>query len=100
MLKGGRGSSGYSWLGSLLVVSVTAAAVPRLPEGQTTDDPFFPGLVASIRDGSGRAIARVDHHLSFHWGETPPDPRLGGKEFHASWQGRLIIRARGDYRFF
>src|SRR5262245_65013096 len=62
------------------------------------EDPFLPGLVARYQDRQGHVAARLDQHLSFHWGETPPDTRLQRGEFRATWQGHLIVLARGDYR--
>jgi hypothetical protein len=63
------------------------------------DDPFRPGLVATLRDSQGPPVVRVDAHLAFDWGEAAPDPRLGPGEFRATWQGNLLSQGRGDYRF-
>src|SRR6516164_3054630 len=73
---------------------------PVLAQEGSDDEPFLPGLVASFRDSEGHTATRLDHQLAFHWGESPPDPRLAGGEFRATWQGQLLVNKRGDYRFY
>ncbi|HEY7426291.1 MAG TPA: c-type cytochrome, partial [Gemmataceae bacterium] len=80
------------WIGSL-------PAPGRAQEGTDDDDPFLPGLIANFRDKKGHSASRLDPQLAFHWGELPPDPRLTAGEFRATWQGHLLVTARGDYRF-
>jgi mono/diheme cytochrome c family protein len=69
-------------------------------EGADDDDPFLPGLAASLRDEKGHTASRLDPQLAFHWGEASPDPRLNTGAFRATWQGHLLVTARGDHRFF
>ncbi|HTK78300.1 MAG TPA: hypothetical protein VL371_23770, partial [Gemmataceae bacterium] len=64
------------------------------------DEPFLPGLTANYRDPSGTTVSRPDYQLSFHWGDAPPDPRLGAGDFAGIWQGNVQTLTKGDYRFF
>ena len=89
----------FPWLAALVVL-LAGHTTQALAQEDADDEPFLPGLVANFRDGKGNTASRVDHQLAFCWGETPPDPRLAGGEFRVTWQGRLSIDARGDYRFF
>ncbi len=72
----------------------------RAQEGTDEDEPFLPGLIANYRDTQGHTTERLDYQMAFHWGETPPDPRLTAGEFSVVWQGALLVPTRGDYRFF
>jgi hypothetical protein len=87
------------WLAALVVLFTGPTAL-GLTQDDADDEPFLPGLVATFRDGKGNTASRVDHQLAFQWGGRSPDPRLAAGEFCATWQGRLSIDARGDYRFF
>ncbi|HXG13348.1 MAG TPA: PA14 domain-containing protein, partial [Gemmataceae bacterium] len=89
----------FTWI-AMLVAWWSAVAPGSPAQERADDDPFLPGLVAVFRDARGNTATRVDHQLSFLWGEGPPDPRLVGGEFHATWQGRLLVEDRGEYRFF
>jgi cbb3-type cytochrome oxidase cytochrome c subunit len=73
--------------------------MPGLAQQDADDEPFLPGLVARWQDGAGHTSTRLDPQLSFHWTEAPPDPRLDPGAFQATWQGHLLVLARGDYRF-
>jgi len=85
----------FAWLWIVIL-----PALGRAQEGADDDEPFLPGLAADYRDAKGHTAARLDHQLAFHWGELPPDARLTGGEFRATWQGNLLAAPRGDYRFF
>jgi mono/diheme cytochrome c family protein len=91
--------SRFPWL-SVLVVLLAGPTAQAVAQADADDEPFLPGLVANFRDARGHTASRVDHQLAFAWEEAPPDPRLAAGEFTATWQGRLSIDARGDYRFF
>src|SRR5262249_16644499 len=85
-------------LAVLVVLCVSRANAGTLaPED---DEPFLPGLTATYRDATGTTVARLDHQLSFHWGDSAPDPRLARGEFNVTWRGNLQIVTKGDYRFF
>jgi glucose/arabinose dehydrogenase len=88
-----------SWFAILAATMVAGcAATARAQEG-SDDEPYRQGLVAAFRDASGTTATRVDHLLSFHWPDGPPDPRLAGGEFRATWRGHLYAQTAGDYRF-
>jgi hypothetical protein len=90
----------WSWPTVLLGLLLTGPVVHgQSPEG-AEDEPYLPGLHATYRDSQGQTAARVDHQLAFHWGATPPDPRLAEGEFEAVWQGQLYIQTNGAHRFF
>lgn len=84
---------------SILLAAALSASAARAQE-PVEDEPFLPGLVATFRDADGHAAARIDHQLSFRWGDAAPDPRLQAGPFTATWHGRLNVDASGDYRFY
>jgi mono/diheme cytochrome c family protein len=84
----------------LALCLIAGASTHSLAQERVDDEPFLPGVVASLRDSSGNTASRVDSQLAFHWGEASPDPRLAAGEFHATWQGHLYVLNRGDYRFY
>lgn len=87
----------HLWIAVLGVGLFSPPACAR--QGADDDEPYLPGLAATYRDAQGRTAVRLDHRLAFHWGETPPDARLGASDFRALWQGYLFASPRGDYRF-
>jgi cytochrome c2 len=84
---------------ALALSAVAGVARPVAAQEKAEAPPFLPGLVATFRDGNGHTAVRVDPQLGFHWGAAAPDPRLDGGAFTATWQGHLLVHARGEYRF-
>jgi len=84
----------------MLILFVPGSVTPRPTQDTGEDEPFLPGLVASLRDAKGTTALRVDPQLSFDWGEKAPDARLAPGDFKATWQGNLMSQGRGEYRFF
>jgi hypothetical protein len=87
----------FPWFALCTGMALTSSAVAR--EAADDDEPFLPGLMATFRDANGHTATRLDAQPAFHWGETPPDPRLSAGEFRAVWQGHLYALPRGLYRF-
>src|SRR5262245_5335313 len=87
------------WLVAILMSTVARGARPAAAQERAAYSPFLPGLVARYADAKGHTAVRVDPQLGFQWGEAPPDPRLVAGDFRATWQGRLLVHARGEYRF-
>jgi mono/diheme cytochrome c family protein len=83
----------------ITVCGLAGRATPGETQEKVEAPSFLPGLVATFRDANGHTAVRVDSQLGFSGGEGPPDPRLDGGAFTATWQGRLLVHARGDYRF-
>lgn len=68
------------------------------------DDGFFddfpkPGLIGTYRDADGHTAVRVDAGLAFDWEDAAPDPRIDNEQFSATWEGQLLVRTTGTYRF-
>ncbi len=83
-----------------IAVSALAGGTTRAAAQEGAEDsPFLPGLVARYTDAKGHTAVRVDPQLGFHWAEVTPDPRLDAGDFRVTWQGRLLVHARGEYRF-
>src|SRR4051812_17021284 len=98
------GRSGGDFCRSLWPIAAALLAVSLAPPGARAqqaddDEPFLPGLVATYQDAGGHKATRVEHQLAHHWSEGPPDARLAGTEFRATWEGHLNVQARGAYRF-
>jgi cytochrome c553 len=100
MLESRLLSSRFRWAAALAVLAVAGCCIPAPAQEGEEDEPYLPGLVATYQDSQGKRAVRVDHQLAFHWGEAPPDPRLGDGECCATWQGHLQVAPRGEYRFF
>jgi mono/diheme cytochrome c family protein len=84
----------------LVAWTIAFCPAPSFAQEGSDDEPFLLGLLASFHDEDGHSASRLDHQLAFPWGEGRPDPRLSSGEFHASWQGQLLVTKRGDYRFY
>ena len=62
------------------------------------DDEQPPGLLARFQVGSV-FVERVDSDVAFQWGSQPPDERLPGGPFTATWNGTLLLRDSEKYQF-
>lgn len=62
------------------------------------DEDFSPGLSATYT-ASGNTIHRVDDDVAFVWEDDSPDPRLPQGLFQVDWEGSLLVREPGEYRF-
>ncbi|MED5449361.1 MAG: PA14 domain-containing protein, partial [Planctomycetota bacterium] len=82
---------GLVWLG----VGSGLAEDKALP---AEDDEYQPGLVAAYTVG-GQTIERIDPDIAFDWKAASPDPRLEPGRFRARWQGNLLVRQPGRYRW-
>ncbi len=88
------------WLTTFAAAVLAGPTAPGFAQEKPEDEPFLPGLVATLRDGRGNTATRIDRHLAFRWGEAAPDPRLAAGEFRATWQGSLSVESAGEYRFY
>ncbi|MCH2591350.1 MAG: PA14 domain-containing protein, partial [Planctomycetales bacterium] len=71
------------------------AVVKTLPD---EDDEYQPGLVGAYTVG-GQTVERIDPDIAFDWKGGSPDPRLESGRFRARWQGNLLVRQPGRYRW-
>ncbi|MFN0199433.1 MAG: PA14 domain-containing protein [Planctomycetaceae bacterium] len=62
------------------------------------DDELQNGLIVTYRTDSAE-VQQLDDLVSVDWRERAPDPRLSAKKFSADWNGRLLVRQEGKYRF-
>ena len=57
------------------------------------------GLVASYSVGD-RTVERLEEAISYDWGASPPDRRLGSadKVFKGQWNSQLLVRQEGKHQ--
>ncbi len=57
------------------------------------------GLLARYSVG-GQSVERLEEAISYNWGNSTPDGRLGktGGPFTGQWQSQLLIRQEGQHR--
>lgn len=80
---------------SMLLLHSTRA----LGQDDLLDDLPQPGLIGHYEDGGGHSHDRIDTAMSFDWSTTAPMPQLAAGEFRVVWQGQILLRASGSYRF-
>jgi mono/diheme cytochrome c family protein len=85
---------------SILAAALLTACLASQLQGQVEDLEFQNGLLATYRDSEAGEVTRVEDLLAFNWQDKLPDARLSGDSFSARWQGYVLIRSAGDYRFF
>ena len=80
----------------LLVASSSSAAEPD----DEDDEPVrFPGIVGTYT-ASGQSRSRRDIDIAFAWDKQSPLQQLPAGPFQVQWQGKLLVRAPGKYRFY
>ncbi|HUG91669.1 MAG TPA: PQQ-dependent sugar dehydrogenase [Planctomycetaceae bacterium] len=79
-------------------LAVLLAAASSAAAQDDSDEDFPPGLVARYAAG-GRTVERVDPDVAFVWNGDAPDVRLPHGPFEAAWEGLLLVREPGEYRF-
>lgn len=93
-----------SWLFLIAVVGLVIASPGQVfANDQAVDEDEepvrFPGIVGTYTAG-GRTVSRRDADVAFVWGTTAPVQELPAGPFQAEWQGKLLVRAPGKYRFY
>ena len=86
----------WSTLAAVLLVACLARQLP----GQDEDLEYQDGLLATYRDSEAGQVTRVEKGMALNWQRGLPDARLSGDGFSGHWQGYVLIRSAGDYRFF
>ena len=75
------------------------ALVPADAAQPADDEPYLPGLLATLRDTKGNTAVRVEPQLAFH-AAGAADARLTAGGLEARWHGNLLVQVRGEYRFY
>ena len=99
-----------SWLSSrgwlccviLFGLIVTGAAPVRAsdPAADEDEEPVrFPGIVGTYTAG-GRSVSRRDADVAFFSDAQAPVQQLPAGPLRARWQGKLLVRSPGKYRFY
>lgn len=93
-----------SWLWCAVLVGFVIIGPGSIPaQNQATDDDEeavrFPGIVGTYIAG-GRSVSRRDADIEFVWDTKSPFQQLPTGPFQAQWQGKLLVRAPGKYRFY
>ena len=83
----------------MLVLPLMLTASSPLLSQDDVDEEYLPGLSATYTAGD-KTIHRVDDDVAFVWGTSVPDSRLSAGPFRAQWQGRLLVKEPGEYRFY
>ncbi len=83
----------------LCAISLLVAHPAIAQDDDLFDDFPKPGLIGTYRDADGHTAVRVDSGLTFDWADAAPDPRIGAGKFSVVWQGQLLVRTAGTYRF-
>ncbi len=87
-------------LARLIGPLVLLAANPLIfAQDDFDDDEFVPGLVTTY-SSAGTSLQRIDDDVAFVWGRSSPDHRLPAGRIQALWQGKLMLKAAGTYRFY
>src|SRR5688572_22124019 len=92
----------WSIAGAALLLSAWVGMPVLAAVEEDDEEPkYAPGLVASYSAVPPRSesFQRVDEQVQFVWREAPPDARLSGSSFSATWDGLLFTQTPGDYRF-
>lgn len=58
----------------------------------------YPGVIGTYT-GGGESVTRRDPDIAFVWDRQSPDSRIPGGPFQVQWQGKLLVRSPGKYRF-
>ncbi|MDP7205520.1 MAG: hypothetical protein QGH11_08130, partial [Pirellulaceae bacterium] len=82
-----------------MAILLFACLARQLP-GQDEDLEYQDGLLATYRDSEAGRVTRVEKVMALNWQRGLPDARLSGNGFSGHWQGYVLIRSAGDYRFF
>ncbi len=83
-----------------LVVTGTApvwGSDPAVDEDE--EPPRFPGIVGTYTAG-GRSVSRRDADVAFFSDAQAPVQQLPAGPLRARWQGKLLVRSPGKYRFY
>ena len=95
-------SRGWLWFIAFCGV-VTCGVLPvsaNDPAAGDDDEPLrFPGIVGTYSAG-GRSVSQRDADVAFVWDAQSPAQQLPVGPFQAQWQGKLLVRAPGKYRFY
>lgn len=57
------------------------------------------GLEGRYASPEGRGGCRIDSRIAFEWENMAPDPLIGREDFRITWEGILIPKSGGTYRF-
>ncbi|MCA9134817.1 MAG: c-type cytochrome, partial [Planctomycetales bacterium] len=84
---------------TVIVLAFFSSAANAQSEPFDDEPPeYMPGLIADYQSPTGRA-QRVDHDISFAWGDAAPDTRLQpGSDFSATWNGYLQVKENGSFQ--
>lgn len=92
----------HRWLWCVVVIGlITIQPLSASDPAEDEDDepPRFPGIVGTYTAG-GQSRSRRDLDVSFVWDGQPPLQQLPAGPFQVQWQGKLLVRAPGKYRFY
>jgi len=81
---------------AVMVLCLTTQTVTALRAQD--DDELVPGLHVTY-SASGIDVSRVDGDIAFDWQQGSPDLRLPSGPFQARWDGYVLLREEGKYRF-
>lgn len=91
-------SIGLSLAGSTPLLAGDPAASKSADDED--DEPVrFPGIIGTYT-AFGRSVSRRDPDIAFVWDKVSPAQQLHEGLFQAEWQGKLLVRAPGKYRFY
>ncbi|MEE2991480.1 MAG: c-type cytochrome [Planctomycetota bacterium] len=84
----------------ILTAALLLGCLPGQLQGQDDDLEYDYGLLATYRDSHGKEVSRIEETPVLNWRGRLPDARLSGNSFSARWEGYVLVRSAGAYRFF
>lgn len=87
-----------------IIIAIVFLSQPSFAGNQAPDEDDdeqkvqYPGIWGTY-SAAGKSISRRDADVAFVWGEQSPVQQLPAGPFEVQWQGKLLIRPPGKYRF-